>query len=160
MKSNVFCDQLKQLGYDFFTGVPDSTMKGTFQILEADPDVDYVVSVNESLACGIAFGAAMAGRKVCMLMQNSGFGEAINALASLSMLYASPTLIVVGWRGHDGKDAIEHLIMGRTTLQLMDTLGLPYVVAEAETFAEDVARAAGLAADRPAALIIRPGMMK
>lgn len=160
MKSLEFCDLLKSQGYDFFVGVPDSTLKKAFEILEADPEVEYVVAVSESVATGVACGAAAAGRKVCMLMQNSGFGEAINALASLSLLYQPPTLIVIGWRGHDGKDAIEHLIMGRSMRPLMEAIGLPYVVAEAETFQQDVVKAAALAATQTAALIIRPGMLK
>jgi sulfopyruvate decarboxylase TPP-binding subunit len=41
--------------------------------------------------------------------------------------------MVVSWRGYEGKDAPEHLIMGEKTPDLLHTLGVPYTVLEAET---------------------------
>ena len=49
-----------------------------------------------------------------MIMQNSGIGNVVNPLASFSLMYKIPVLLVVGWRGYGGppNDAPEHWIMG------------------------------------------------
>ena len=50
-------------------------------------------------------------------------------------------LVIVGWRGH-GPDAPEHVQTGRTMLDLLRAVELPFVAAEPETAEADVARAA------------------
>src|SRR5262245_66206755 len=72
-------------------------------------------------------------------MQNSGLGTSLNALASLSLMYGLPALLVVTWRGHQGKDAPEHILTGKITPQILDLLGMTYRVLSAETAAADVA---------------------
>src|SRR5947209_14984327 len=75
-------------------------------------------------------------------MQNSGLGTSLNALASLSLMYGFPALVVVTWRGFEGKDAPEHILTGRITPQILDLLEMPYRVLSADSAAADVAWAA------------------
>ncbi len=58
-------------------------------------------------------------------MQNSGLGVSVNALGSLHQLYRMPVLLLVTWRGYEGKDAPEHLVMGRILPDLLDLLEDP-----------------------------------
>src|SRR5438874_5294374 len=91
-------------------------------------------------------------------MQNSGLGTSLNALASLSLMYGFPALVVVTWRGFEGKDAPEHILTGRITPQLLDLLEMPYRVLSAESAAADVAWAAKEMDTRmqPVALVVPP----
>lgn len=61
-------------------------------------------------------------------MQNSGLGSAINPLASLNIPYRIPILLLISWRGYQGKDAPEHLIMGEVTIKLLEDIGVPVQV--------------------------------
>lgn len=156
------CDRLLAAGFDFFTGVPDSTFKGLLAELEGRPDLPWVPAVAEDVAVGLAAGACLGGRTPVVLMQNSGLGLAVNALASLAVLYEIPMLLLVGWRGHDGRDAPEHLLMGEATLPLLRALEVPHAVPDAGTVADELARAARWvrAERRPCALVCRPGVIR
>jgi phosphonopyruvate decarboxylase len=133
---------LTRHGFDFFTGVPCSLVEDVIAVLEGERDAPYIAAVREDAAVGLAAGAWFAGRRPCVLMQNSGLGTSLNALASLSLMYGLPALVVVTWRGHEGKDAPEHILTGKITPQILDLLGMPYRVLSAETAAADVAWAA------------------
>ena len=108
-----FLELLERHGYDFFAGVPCSLFEGVTRVLDDDPRYGYVSAVREDSALGLAAGAYLGGRQPVVLMQNSGLGVSVNALASLHQIYDIPTLLVVSWRGQDGDDAPEHAIMGR-----------------------------------------------
>ena len=69
-------------------------------------------TTREDAALGVAAGAYLGGRLPMVLMQNSGLGVSVNALGSLHILYEMPVLLLVTWRGYEGKDAPEHLVMG------------------------------------------------
>src|SRR5260370_3305528 len=133
---------LTRHGFDFFTGVPCSLVEDVIAVLETEREAPYVAAVREDAAVGLAAGAWLAGRRPCVLMQNSGLGTSLNALASLSLMYGLPVLVVVTWRGHEGKDAPEHILTGRITPQILDLLGMPYRVLSAESAADDIAWAA------------------
>ena len=157
-----FLKGLKSEGFDFFTGVPDSTFKTLLAEIEADGDTDYVPAVSEDVAIGLAVGAELAGRKPMVLMQNSGLGVSINAFASLAMMYRVPMLVMIGWRGYEGKDAPEHILIGQCMLRLLEDLGLPYFVLEEgkESSGLVEARSSMEMTEIPTAIIVRPGLFK
>ena len=125
-KSEDFAQELIDGGYDFFTGVPCSIIGNLITTLTDMPDVTYIPAVREDAAVGVASGAYMAGKIPVVLMQNSGLGQCLNTLASLNLIYKIPCLLIVTWRGFEGKDAPEHLVMGRTCDKLLDTVGIPH----------------------------------
>ena len=153
-----FVRLLRDEGFDFFTGVPCSMVKGV--VAELERSETYIPETREDAALGLAAGAYLAGRKPVVIMQNSGLGVSINALASLSLPYRLPCLIIVTWRGYAGKDAPEHLIMGKVSAALMDDVGLPYrelcegAVREHLRWASTVIASQGL----PAAFLLPPGV--
>ena len=90
--------QLDGLGYDFFTGVPCSLLNPLYAAL-GDGRRPYYPATREDLSVGLAAGAAMAGKRPVVLMQNSGLGVSINALLSLQRMYELPLLSIISWRG-------------------------------------------------------------
>src|SRR5262249_43201437 len=105
-----FLQLLQEAGFDFFTGVPCSLVKSLIATLEERGG--YIPETREDAAVGLAAGAYMAGKQPVVIMQNSGLGVSLNALSSLSLMYHFPALLLITWRGYQGKDAPEHLIMG------------------------------------------------
>jgi len=147
-------------GYQFYTGVPCSLLAALFMRLESSETYEYVPATREDNAVGIAAGAYLAGRKTMVLMQNSGLGVCYNALASLNDIYAIPTLIVVSWRGEGGKDAPEHIRMGKVMMRMLDDLEIPWAVAQQTTLKTQLEELDTQSTERkrPAALIIPKGL--
>ena len=153
--------RLQGQGFDFFTGVPCSLIESLIAALEADPRVAYLPAVREDVAVGVAAGAWLAGRRPAVLMQNSGLGTSLNALASLSLMYRIPALLIVTWRGYEGRDAPEHLLMGAISPPLLDLLGIPYRVLSRDSADSDLGWAAREmdATSAPVALLVPPGVI-
>jgi sulfopyruvate decarboxylase TPP-binding subunit len=155
-----FLDLLRGAGFDFYTGVPDSTFKSLLRELETWPD--YVAAVSENVAIGLAAGAWLGGRRPVVFMQNTGLALAMNPLASLAAVYRIPLLLVVGWRGHDGNDSPEHEVIGPATLPLLRAVGLPFRVPDAGSVARELAAAVAEMEARalPCAIVCRPGVLE
>lgn len=155
-----FLQLLRNSGFDFFTGVPCSLVKSLIATLEERGG--YIPETREDAALGLAAGAYMAGKQPVVIMQNSGLGVSLNALASLSLMYHFPCLLLITWRGYQGKDAPEHMIMGEISPQLLAALQVPYQVLNAESAAEAVRWAAGALKQtgKPVALLLPPGVMQ
>ena len=160
--SRLFLDALEANGFDFFAGVPCSLLTGVIRLLDSEARYGYRSAVKEDAAVGMAAGAYFGGAKPVVFMQNSGLGTSFNALASLALMYQLPMLLVVSWRGQDGKDAPEHILMGQITGTVLDTLRLPYQVLESERIAEQVAAASVELAVRhsPVALVVPKGILE
>ncbi len=156
-----FVTELKAAGYDFFTTVPCSLLKGAISILENEPPDRYVPAVREDAACGFACGAWLGGRQPVVLVQNSGFSVSINALLSLLKLYETPCLFVVSWRGHEGKDAPEHIETGAIMLDQIRLLGVPFEVLEPDRMADQLGVLTRTMEEtrKPVALVVRPGIL-
>ncbi|MBI3073345.1 MAG: sulfopyruvate decarboxylase subunit alpha [Deltaproteobacteria bacterium] len=153
-----FLEKARALGFNFFTGVPCSLLKGAFAELEKRSD--FVPATREDSALGMAAGAYLAGKKAMVLMQNSGLGVSVNAVVSLNAIYKIPCVMVISWRGYQGKDAPEHIIMGEITHRLLDTIGVPHRSPDAEGLLADLSWANDEMAKRraPVALVVREGV--
>ncbi len=153
-------DHLLAAGFDFFVGVPCSLVRSL--LAELHQRGLYLGETREDAALGVAAGAYLAGRLPAVIMQNSGLGVSLNALASLHLLYRIPCLLIVTWRGHEGRDAPEHLLMGDVMPRLLDLFGVPFRAPDAETMVPDVDWVAATIREerRPAALVVRPGLLE
>ncbi|HZS11451.1 MAG TPA: thiamine pyrophosphate-binding protein [Nitrospirales bacterium] len=159
IESDEFVQTLQDIGFDFFTGVPDSILGGIIAtLLERRL---FTPSVREDEAVAMAAGAYMAGKIPAVLMQNSGLGTSLNALISLNVIYRQPCLLIVSWRGFQGKDAPEHLVMGDTMPQFLDTMRIPHRTLSGPTASADLKWAAETFMKEriPVALIIKKGVV-
>ncbi len=84
-------------GYDFFVGVPDSTLKDIVKMIEGSA-LPHIVATHESQAIGIAVGAYLAGKKPCVYLQNSGLGNLVNPITSLCIPFDIYPLLIIGHR--------------------------------------------------------------
>jgi len=151
---------LESQGFNLFTGVACSLLAPLITRLSHTEGPTYIPAVREDAAVGLAAGAYIGGAWPCVLMQNSGFGYCLNVLTSLNLIYAIPTLLIVGYRGYQGRDAPEHLVMGRTCEAILKAIGVPRYVPDAATMADAIHAASRWMRRHltPAAVLVRQGI--
>ncbi len=166
LESSALYDILAGHGLDFFAGVPDSLLKDfCAYVTDHTPVERNVITANEGTAVALAAGRYLAtGRPAVVYMQNSGLGNTINPLTSLSdpAVYGVPTLLVIGWRGEPGhKDEPQHVKMGGVTRELLDAVEVPWAVLPNDAAAAEaaVAKAVEVMTERqgPYALVVPKG---
>lgn len=123
---------LKKNKISFFTGVPDSVLKQLSLFFKDKNKNEHIVAANEGTAVSLGIGYHLATNKLpCIYMQNSGLGNAINPLISIShkKIYSIPMLIIIGWRGSPGsKDEPQHMVKGAITQKLLKLCGIKHLV--------------------------------
>lgn len=156
-----FCRLLRESGIDFFVGVPCSTLGSIIDFLSAAGEFEYVSATREDEAIGIAVGAYMGGKTPAVLMQNSGLGVSVNALASLVLLYKLPMLLIVSWRGYKGEDAPEHLNMGELLPGLLRVMNVSTTVLSEEGVEREVRESVQTMRERrvPVVQVLRRGVV-
>lgn len=138
-----FINVLAKKDISFFAGVPDSLLKNVCAyITDNITPANNIIAANEGGAMGLAAGYHLATGKIPVVyMQNSGEGNVVNPLLSLTDkdVYNIPVLLLIGWRGEPGKrDEPQHVKQGKVTLSLLEAMGVRYAIlsgveAEVET---------------------------
>lgn len=137
IRPQFFYDTLASYGINFYAGVPDSLLKNLCAYITDHADVAHnIIAANEGGAMGLAAGHYLAtGQIPVVYMQNSGEGNIINPLASLTDpdVYNIPVLLVIGWRGKPGvHDEPQHVKQGKVTTGLLNVMGIDYTVLSKE----------------------------
>ena len=137
IRPEFFIEQLRDNGIDCFAGVPDSLLKNICAYITDHFDAQHnIIAANEGAAVGLAAGHYLAtGQPACVYMQNSGEGNIINPLASLTdpEVYNIPVLLLIGWRGRPGvHDEPQHVKQGKVTTGLLNTMGVNFDVLSKE----------------------------
>ena len=142
IRPEYFIEKLRENGIDCFAGVPDSLLKNICAYITDHCDEAHnIITANEGAAVGLAAGHYLAtGQPACVYMQNSGEGNIINPIASLTApeVYNIPVLLLIGWRGRPGvHDEPQHVKQGKVTTGLLNVMGINYeVLAKEEDKAE------------------------
>jgi sulfopyruvate decarboxylase subunit alpha len=125
---------IEDVGIDIVCSVPCNLLGSVMELLDVGP-VRHVPVTREEEGVGIAAGAALAGSRPLLLMQNSGLGNCVNALASLSGLYELPLFLLMSHRGGESERIVAQKPMGAAAPAVLDALGIPRT---------DIAKAADL----------------
>ncbi len=127
LNTNQFGNELKKLGFDFYTGVPCSFLK--YLLNYAINECEYIISANEGDAVATASGAFLGGRKPVVLIQNSGLTNTVSPITSLNYSFQIPFLGFVSLRGEEGiGDEPQHELMGQITTPLLDTMKVSWEI--------------------------------
>jgi len=128
IEADDFLGEAERRGHSFYTGVPCSFLTPVINRAASSRTLTYVGAASEGEAVAIAAGAWLGGRGTAVLCQNSGLGNAVNPLTSLSAPFRIPTLMVVTWRGQPGlRDEPQHELMGRITQDLLSLCGVGHL---------------------------------
>ena len=129
IRPSFFYNLLSEYGIEFYAGVPDSLLKNLCAYITDNADQkNNIIAANEGGAIGLAAGYHLAtGGIPVVYMQNSGLGNTINPLLSLTdkEVYNMPVLLVIGWRGEPNvHDEPQHIKQGKVTIPLLDCMGI------------------------------------
>ena len=123
---------------NFFCGVPDSILKFFTQEVVKNKKVKNITTPNEGSSIALAAGYYLSKKKLaCVYMQNSGLGNAINPLSSIThkKVYSIPMLLLIGWRGATGTlDEPQHRVKGSITKEILKLLKIKYIVLNSKNF--------------------------
>jgi sulfopyruvate decarboxylase subunit alpha len=147
---------LKRAGINLATSVPCVNLQELLRLISEDEEIIHLPVTREEEGVGICAGAWMGGRRPALLMQNSGLGNSINALASLDLLYKIPLLMIISHRGGMGEPIIGQVPMGRLTVPLLKAMKIPHFSPSTKDAEDAVSRAwnAATSAGSPAALLL------
>lgn len=129
-----FEELLKENDVSFYTGVPDSQLKAFCDFIEDKYGISdkHIIAPNEGNAVALASGFHLStGKYGLVYMQNSGLGNAVNPITSLTdpNVYNIPVVYVIGWRGQPGvKDEPQHVKQGAITTDLLELLDIDYEI--------------------------------
>ncbi|MBO55929.1 MAG: decarboxylase [Dehalococcoidia bacterium] len=130
--TEIIIDSLKQSDTTLIAYVPDISIDRVTSKIDDDPYFQLVPATREEEAIGIAVGAYATGRNSAVFMQSSGFGNSINAIASLCIPARTPIPIFMNMRGGSGEFNIAQVPMGRATRPILDELGLVHFTLDDE----------------------------
>ena len=150
---------LKESETSLVAYVPDISIHQVTKLIEEDDYFHLVSATREEEAIGIASGAYAVGRNSAVFMQSSGFGNCLNALASLCIPCRIPIPMFINLRGEVGEFNIAQVAMGRATRPILDVLGIPhYTLDSDDRLMERVSGALTLchASRQPLALCLTP----
>ncbi|MBU6488047.1 MAG: phosphonopyruvate decarboxylase, partial [Burkholderiales bacterium] len=121
-----FVEAARRRGFSWYAGVPCSFLTPFINYVLQAPSLHYISAANEgdavALIAGVALGARSGERGVTM-MQNSGLGNAVSPLTSLTWTFRLPQLLIVTWRAEPGvADEPQHALMGPITPALLETM--------------------------------------
>ena len=124
---------LKDNNINCFCGVPDSLLKDFCAYITDNVQTEnHTITANEGNAIALAAGHYLAtGNPAVVYMQNSGIGNCVNPLLSLTdeEVYNIPLLMFIGWRGEpDQKDEPQHIKQGKVTNKLLEVMGIEYSI--------------------------------
>lgn len=133
MKAEDLFNILKENNINCFCGVPDSLLKDfCAYITDNTTPKEHTITANEGNAIALASGHYLAtGNPALVYMQNSGIGNCVNPLLSLTdnEVYKIPLLMFIGWRGEPNKkDEPQHIKQGKVTDKLLDIMGIKYEI--------------------------------
>ncbi|CAG4893472.1 phosphonopyruvate decarboxylase [Paraburkholderia gardini] len=160
-----FVEAARERGFDWYAGVPCSYLTPFINYVVQDPSLHYVSAANEgdavALIAGVTLGAKN-GRRGVTMMQNSGLGNAVSPLTSLTWTFRLPQLLIVTWRGQPGvPDEPQHALMGPVTPAMLDTMDIPWETFPTESDAIGPALDRAIAhmdeTGRPYALVMQKG---
>ena len=152
-------DVLRRNDLRMFATVPDYIVSHVLEPLWADPECRVVTVTREEEGVGLLSGAWLAGRRGALLMQNSGLGNCVNALASLDVACQIPIVLVISHRGDLGEFNPAQVPMGQAAGPILDALGIRWIkpasVAELEAQGDGLVKLAWTRA-LPVAILLPP----
>ena len=134
---------LKKQGITHAVGVPDNGSARIYERLRAEPDIEVITVTREGEAFAIASGLYVGGKQPVIIIQNTGFLEAGDAIRGTVVNMQVPVVIFIGYRGYHNRDAEGQWIDSVATF-LEPTLKawrLPYEMLETEADIGCIARA-------------------
>ncbi len=125
-----FINQLVAKGYSHLCVVPCSFAKNLINAaINYGDELEYVPCASEAVACSIAAGLKMSGKKPIVIVQSSGLTNMGSCITSLLKPYEINFPIIVSWRTYEeGGSEIQHQHLATKLPQLVESYGYQYTI--------------------------------
>ncbi len=129
-RAELIAKHLRAAGVTLVASLPDQWTGDLIRVLQDDAHMVHVRVAREDDGVGLCAGAALGGRRAALVCQNAGLLLSANALAGYAHSHQLPFLVLCASRGGADDAYFYQAYKGRTTVQFLDALQLPYHVVE------------------------------
>ena len=161
-KAAEILEGLKACNIGLAASVPCVNLSSLLKCID-DSEIKHVAVSREEEGVGICAGAHLGGMNAVLIMQKSGLGNSINALASLDLLYNIPLLMIMSHRGVENESVCAQVPMGELTIPLLNDLGIPYLEIKGGDDGKNAVLKAWECAEsqqKPSAVLVKPSYWK
>ena len=134
LDTNNFVDELITGGYTHFCVVPCSFAKNLINAVINNDQIEYVPCASEAVACSVASGLKMSGKKPIVIVQSSGMTNMGSCITSLLKPYGVTFPIMTSWRTYKGGDSeIQHQHLATELPALISAYGYDHTILDQES---------------------------
>ena len=127
LNTKSFIKTLIQNHYTHLCVVPCSFAKNVINEAINNDSIEYLPAASEAVACSIAAGLKMAGKKPIVIVQSSGLTNMASCITSLLKPYDVTFPILTSWRTYkDGDSEIQHQHLATELPTLINAYGYKY----------------------------------
>ncbi|MDP8098753.1 thiamine pyrophosphate-dependent enzyme [Pasteurella atlantica] len=124
-----FVEGLVKKGYSHLCVVPCSFAKNLINESINNPNIEYVPSASEAVACSVAAGLKLSGKKPIVIVQSSGLTNMGSCITSLLKPYGITFPIISSWRTYkEGDSEIQHQHLATELPALVATYGYEHTI--------------------------------
>ncbi len=129
LNTNNFVDELIKQGYTHLCVVPCSFAKNVINAAINNDNIEYVPCASEAVACSVAAGLKMSGKKPIVIVQSSGMTNMGSCMTSLLNPYGVTFPIITSWRTYkEGDSEIQHKHLATELPALISSYGYDHTV--------------------------------
>jgi len=133
LDTNSFLDGLIANGYTHLCVVPCSFAKNIINAAINSDKIEYLPSASEAVACSVAAGLKMSGKKPIVIVQSSGVTNMGSCITSLLKPYGVTFPIMTSWRTYkEGDSEIQHQHLATELPTLIEAYGYEYTILDVE----------------------------
>lgn len=133
LDTKLFINKLCEQGYTHLCVVPCSFAQYVINEAINNPNIEYLPSASEAVACSVAAGLKMAGKKPIVIVQSSGVTNMGSCITSLLKPYGVTFPILSSWRTYKYPDSeIQHQHLATELPQLIEAYGYENVILDNE----------------------------
>jgi sulfopyruvate decarboxylase TPP-binding subunit len=128
-----FIHSLIKNGYTHLCVVPCSFATNVINEAINNQNIDYLPAASEAVACSIAAGLKMSGKKPIVIVQSSGLANMASCITSLLKPYEITFPILTSWRTYkDGDSEIQHQHLATELPNLISAYGYNHTILDNE----------------------------
>ncbi len=133
LDTKLFINRLIEKEYTHLCVVPCSFAQHVINEAINNPNIEYLPCASEAVACSVAAGLKMAGKKPIVIVQSSGVTNMGSCITSLLKPYGITFPILSSWRTYKYPDSeIQHQHLATELPQLIEAYGYENVILDNE----------------------------
>lgn len=124
LNTTEFIDKLVENDYTHLCVVPCSFSKNVINEAINNDNIEYIPGASEAIACSIAAGLKMSGKKPIVIVQSSGVTNMGSCITSFLKPYGVTFPILSSWRTYkEGDSEIQHMHLSTELPKLIEAYG-------------------------------------